>query len=331
MCEYAVGSAHVSQRLADSYSAVADIHGRPVDVGYSDVDNYLLHVANQSLTDYRRRYFVAATANGTKLTGHFNNFALHSIAVSLSLADNAVLRYAVHGSGNCLIRTINHPLPRTGNTLSNSVATTLTTVVILLFETLVCLGMTFLACTFVLFVVVQHANNAKHCQFVSGVDAAVYWLAALAWDLVTLAVPSALVVVVVVAFQIDAYVEWPVCGCLYLALVLYGWSVIPFVYVLSFAYKVASTAYSHIVTIVFYSGMLLPMVLLLLLQAFNKDIVVEVIEYLFYFTLPYFCCSQAVKDVGRMHQISSICSQPDDVLALCELLGGNSQTTDVGR
>jgi len=145
-----------------------------------------LHVANQSLTDYRRRYFVAATANGTKLTGHFNNFALHSIAVSLSLADNAVLRYAVHGSGSSLIRTINHPLPRTGNTLSNSVATTLTTVVIMLFETLVCLGMTFLACTFVLFVVVQHANNAKHCQFVSGVDAAVYWLAALAWDLVTL-------------------------------------------------------------------------------------------------------------------------------------------------
>jgi len=106
------GPRSVSGRLSVSYSAaLADMRGRPVDVGGAgDMDDFLLDVADRSPGDYRRHYFMAATANGTTLVGHFNNFALHSIAVSLSLADNAVLRYAV--PGNSRIETINHPLPR---------------------------------------------------------------------------------------------------------------------------------------------------------------------------------------------------------------------------
>jgi len=84
---------------------------------YQNMDYYLLEIADRSLDDYRRRYFAAATANGTTLTGHFNNFALHSIATSLSLVDNAILHYSVPGS--YLIETINHPLPRAEDTRTN--------------------------------------------------------------------------------------------------------------------------------------------------------------------------------------------------------------------
>ena len=66
-----------------------------MDAGGTNMDDYLLTIADRSLDDYRRRYFTAATANGTTLIGHFNNFALHSIAISLSLVDNALLQYSV--------------------------------------------------------------------------------------------------------------------------------------------------------------------------------------------------------------------------------------------
>ena len=206
----AVGPGSVAQQLAVSYSAVADRHGRPVDVGGSNMDDYLLNVADRSLDDYSRRYLVAATVNGTRLVGHFNNFALHGIAISLSLADNAVLHYAVPGS--YLMETVNHPLPRSVSTRTSDERQHAVMMAVV-FPIMLSLGMAFLIGTFVFFGVKHRANNAKHSQFVSGVDAAGYWLAAFVWDLVSFAVSSALIVAVVLAFRLDSYSEWPVFGC----------------------------------------------------------------------------------------------------------------------
>jgi len=75
--------------------------------------------------------------------------------------------------------------------------------------------MAFLVGSFVIFIVNQRANNAKHSQFVSGVDAVGFWLAAFVWDLASFAVPSILIVIVVLAFQTDSYSDWPVIGCVY--------------------------------------------------------------------------------------------------------------------
>ena len=75
--------------------------------------------------------------------------------------------------------------------------------------------MAFLVGSFVIFIVNQRANNAKHSQFVSGVDAVGFWLAAFVWDLASFAVPSILIVIVVLAFQTDSYCDWPVIGCVY--------------------------------------------------------------------------------------------------------------------
>lgn len=51
-------------------------------------------------------------------TVYFNNIALHAIAISLSVADNALLHLMANLTGNGMIgaksriETINHPLPR---------------------------------------------------------------------------------------------------------------------------------------------------------------------------------------------------------------------------
>jgi len=215
-----IGPKSVAQPLADSYSAVAEKHGNPVDAGGSNMDDYLLKMADHSLDDYNRLYTVAASANGNgsgSVTGHFNNFNLHSIAISVSLVDNAILNHAVPGQYR--IETINHPLPRSVNTRTNDAADDAGTVAFI-FSYTVFFGMAFLVGSFVVFIVNQRASNANHSQFVSGVDAVGYWLAAFVWDPFSFALPSGLVIVVVYVFQTDAYSEWPVLGYVDICLIV---------------------------------------------------------------------------------------------------------------
>jgi len=207
-----VGSGSLATSLANVYSKVAHLYGNPVDASGTNMDDYLLDVAKRSMDDYNQMHIVAATANGSgngSLVGHFNNFALHSIAISLSLVDNALLRYAV--PGNHRIVTVNHPLPWSVNTRTNSAATSAFSRASR-FSFQVSLGLAFLVGFFVVFVINQRANKAKLSQFIGGIDAVGYWLAAFLWDFMCFAVSSVLVVIVVLAFQVDAYSEWPVLG-----------------------------------------------------------------------------------------------------------------------
>jgi len=191
---------------------VASEYGKPVNADGGNMDEFLLDVAKRSMDDYNQRHLVAATANGTQsltIVGHFNNFALHTIAMSLSLVDNAVLQYLLPRSPR--IVTVNHPLPRTLDSKSTDAAELASTTAFI-FAYNVSFGLSFLVGTFVAFVVNQRSTKAKHSQFVSGVDTTGYWVAAFMWDLMSFALPSVLIVVVILAFQLEAYSVWPVFG-----------------------------------------------------------------------------------------------------------------------
>jgi len=69
--------------------------------------------------------------NGTLpvFVSHYNNYALHAIAISLSVADNAVMQFIGQLPGTNIgtgsrIETINHPLPRTLSSKTNDDAST---------------------------------------------------------------------------------------------------------------------------------------------------------------------------------------------------------------
>ena len=114
-----------AKQIAERYSEVASRYGgAPVSADGRNMDEYLVDVAERSLGDYNRRHIVAGTANGSAgetFVAHFNNFALHSIAMSLSLADNALLRHILSDTNSAArIVTVNHPLPRSLNTRTTS-------------------------------------------------------------------------------------------------------------------------------------------------------------------------------------------------------------------
>ena len=63
--------------------------------------------------------------------------------------------------------------------------------------------------------------QAKHLQFVSGVQASSYWLATFAWDLLNSLIPAVLTVILFAAFQIEGY-KGENIGAIFLLVVSFG-------------------------------------------------------------------------------------------------------------
>ncbi|XP_016065318.1 PREDICTED: retinal-specific ATP-binding cassette transporter [Miniopterus natalensis] len=174
----------------------------------------------------------------------FNNKGWHAMVAFLNVARNAILRASLHPDRDPEeygITALSQPLNLTKEQLSE--ITVLTTSVDAVVAICVIFAMSFIPASFVLYLIQERVNKAKHLQFVSGVSPTIYWLTNFLWDIMNYAVSAALVVGIFVAFQKKAYTSPNNLPALVALLMLYGWAVIPMMYPASFLFDVPSTAY----------------------------------------------------------------------------------------
>uniref|UniRef100_A0A8C9PR90 P-type phospholipid transporter n=1 Tax=Spermophilus dauricus TaxID=99837 RepID=A0A8C9PR90_SPEDA len=174
----------------------------------------------------------------------FNNKGWHALVSFLNVAHNAILRASLHKDRNPEehgITVISQPLNLTKEQLSE--ITVLTTSVDAFVAICVIFAMSFVPASFVLYLIQERMNKAKHLQFVSGVSAITYWMTNFLWDIMNYAVSAGLVVGIFVGFQKKAYTSPSNLPALIALLMLYGWAVIPMMYPASFLFDVPSTAY----------------------------------------------------------------------------------------
>nr|XP_034492803.1 retinal-specific phospholipid-transporting ATPase ABCA4 [Marmota flaviventris] len=174
----------------------------------------------------------------------FNNKGWHALVSFLNVAHNAILRASLHKDRNPEehgITVISQPLNLTKEQLSE--ITVLTTSVDAVVAICVIFAMSFVPASFVLYLIQERMNKAKHLQFVSGVSAITYWMTNFLWDIMNYAVSAGLVVGIFVGFQKKAYTSPSNLPALIALLMLYGWAVIPMMYPASFLFDVPSTAY----------------------------------------------------------------------------------------
>uniref|UniRef100_A0A8C2AGP3 ATP-binding cassette, sub-family A (ABC1), member 1A n=1 Tax=Cyprinus carpio TaxID=7962 RepID=A0A8C2AGP3_CYPCA len=182
------------------------------------------------------------TKNNVKIW--FNNKGWHSIGGFLNVMNNAVLRANLPpglDQSKFGIKAFNHPLNLTKEQLSQ--VALMTTSVDVLVSICVIFAMSFVPASFVVFLIQERVNKAKHMQFISGVQPLLYWLANFVWDMCNYIVPATLVIIIFVCFQQEAYVSSTNLPVLALLLLLYGWSITPLMYPASFFFKIPSTAY----------------------------------------------------------------------------------------
>uniref|UniRef100_A0A674AIR0 P-type phospholipid transporter n=1 Tax=Salmo trutta TaxID=8032 RepID=A0A674AIR0_SALTR len=121
----------------------------------------------------------------------FNNKGWHSIGSFLNVMNNGILRASLPAGQDPReygIRAFNHPLNLTKEQLSQ--VALMTTSVDVLVSICVIFAMSFVPASFVVFLIQERVNKAKHMQFISGVQPFLYWLSNFIWDMVRLLISS---------------------------------------------------------------------------------------------------------------------------------------------
>uniref|UniRef100_A0A4W5MWW6 ATP binding cassette subfamily A member 3 n=1 Tax=Hucho hucho TaxID=62062 RepID=A0A4W5MWW6_9TELE len=207
---------------------------------------YVLTKTEEEGGAFNERCVVGASFSGgtgklAEVTAYFNNQGYHTAATALMMVDNTLFKMLA--GPNASIMTGNMPMPR-----NVSESTGFAIAINLMY------GMASLSSTFALLLVTERSLKSKHVQQVSGVYLSNFWFSALLWDLVNFFLPCMLMLVVFRAFGVKAFVADHHLVDVLLLLLLYGWAVIPLMYLLSFLFSTAATAYTRLTIFNIISG-----------------------------------------------------------------------------
>ncbi|XP_026071364.1 ATP-binding cassette sub-family A member 3-like isoform X1 [Carassius auratus] len=250
-----VGAGPLARALADIYAAQLPSQNAIPATNITDLSKYVLYNAMREGGAFNEHCVVGATFRGrssrnTEVIGYFNNQGYHTPATALMLVDNAL--YKLLAGPDASIQTGNYPMPRNMSETAQSQLSESQTGFAIAINLMY--GMASLASTFALLLVSERSVKSKHVQQVSGVYLSNFWFSALLWDLINFLLPCLLMLVVFRVFSVKAFVAENHLVDVLLLLLLYGWAVIPLMYLLSFMFSSAATAYTRLTIFNILSG-----------------------------------------------------------------------------
>nr|KAF6439590.1 hypothetical protein HJG63_000034 [Rousettus aegyptiacus] len=178
-------------------------------------------------------------------------------------------------------------------------------------------AMAFLASTFSILAVSERAVQAKHIQFVSGVHVATFWLSALLWDLISFLVPTLLLLVVFKAFDVHAFTRDGHVADALLLLMLYGWAIIPLMYLMNLFFSGAATAYTRLTIFNILSGIAtFLMVTIMRIPAVKLEELSRTLDHVF-LVLPNHCLGMAVSSFYENYETRRYCTSSEVAAHYC--------------
>ncbi|XP_006867295.1 PREDICTED: ATP-binding cassette sub-family A member 3-like [Chrysochloris asiatica] len=193
----------------------------------------------------------------------FNNDAYHSAATSLAVLDNILFMSLIGPNASITVSNKPQPLPLYG---SNVVPTNGIQIALCL-----SFSMAVVASSFCLQTMTEKISKAKHIQFVSGVYILTYWLSALLWDLICFSIPCCLLLGVFTYRKVDAFVlDYHFLDTM-MIFMLYGWCVVPLMYLGSFLFSSVAVAYIKL-TLFNYLSTVVSISIHTIVQHYGKDL-----------------------------------------------------------
>ncbi|XP_039999718.1 retinal-specific phospholipid-transporting ATPase ABCA4-like [Xiphias gladius] len=239
----------------------------------------------------------------------YNNKGWHAMVAFMNVANNAILRAFLPLTSNPFefgITAINHPLNLTKEQLSE--VTVLTTSVDAVVAICVIFAMSFIPASFVLYLIHERVTKAKHLQFVSGVNPTVYWVANFFWDMINYSLSTAMVVGIFVAFDKKCYTSPSNLPALIALLLLYGWSVTPMMYPMSYIFNIPSTAYVSLSCINLFIGINSSAITFILELFDNNRSLLMFNEWLKkgLLVFPHFCLGRGLIDMAMNQAVTDV-------------------------
>ncbi|CRK89801.1 CLUMA_CG003438, isoform A [Clunio marinus] len=303
-------------KYKEAFEALPDVH--ELNLVDSDFENEILRQYEVSTSQTNLKFMVGATFTTDQITAWFNNQAYHTTALTINLINNALLR-STDGNDRRSINVINKPLPFTtstrltqlgaGNNLGFNIAFN------------VGFGISFVTAMFVLFYIKERVSRAKLLQFVSGANKIIFWMTSFVIDYLQFFLISILFIVVLGAYQKDGYSTYVELARNFLLMVVFGFSVLPFTYVLSFMFKVPSTGLVRLSIGYIISGVFFFMAYFILNnELFNLQYIAEPLGWTF-FIFPHYSLARGMSNLNIKHSTINLCEQqlgffPSEILNL---------------
>jgi hypothetical protein len=237
------------QRIASLLLTLQSAYAQSMYAAYTFTDSASLLTGQDASS-------VWLPGNVTQLTfaAFVNTTDPHMAPLAVNLATSALYAasLAIRGGPQCesptasRITVRNYPLPYTirqsqllNNYLSGSTVTALM------------LALAFTPAAIAASIVKEREVGAKQQQLLSGVSIPAYWISAWIWDTASFVIPASLIVAFYVAFGIQDFVSsvGSRLSALITLLALYGASIGPFTYILTFLFMSHSTAQNIVMLI----------------------------------------------------------------------------------
>ncbi|XP_066497951.1 phospholipid-transporting ATPase ABCA3 [Hoplias malabaricus] len=311
----------LSKALAYAYTAQLPAQSATPTINLTDISDYVLYNAVREGGAFNEHCVVGAefkgrTSRSAEIIGYFNNQGYHTPATALMLVDNAL--YRLLAGPNASIQTGNKPMPRNMSEAAQSQLSEGQTGFAIAINLMY--GMASLASTFALLLVSERSVKSKHVQQVSGVYISNFWFSALLWDLINFMLPCLLMLVVLRVFAVKAFVEENHLVDVLLLLLLYGWAVIPLMYLLSFLFSSAATAYTRLTIFNIISGTASFLAVTIMtipeLQLQDLSHLLDKIFLLF----PNYCLGMSFSQFYQNYEAISFCTSDKITQNICKLL-----------
>ncbi|XP_017056192.1 phospholipid-transporting ATPase ABCA3 isoform X3 [Drosophila ficusphila] len=310
-----------SIEIANKYEELAQSYG----------SNYALEVTgNQSFTDYilelgktiqvriNSRYLVAASVNESGIIAWLNNQALHTAPLTVNMVHNAIAKQLM--GDKVAIQVTNAPLPYTTSTLLSQLSTgnNLGTQL----ASNLCFCMCFVSSIYILFLIKERESRAKLLQFVGGVKVWTFWLTQFICDFATYIVTALIVVITIVCFQEPGLSSFGELGRYFLLLLLFGFAVLPFIYIMSLFFKEPATGFARVSIVNIFCGMALFIVVVVMSSEFfdTKD-TADILGWIFRI-FPHFSLAMGLNKVYTNTATRNACAKAGALppILLCELV-----------
>uniref|UniRef100_A0A8C7LC43 ATP binding cassette subfamily A member 3 n=1 Tax=Oncorhynchus kisutch TaxID=8019 RepID=A0A8C7LC43_ONCKI len=283
-----------------------------------NIREYVLTKTEEEGGAFNERCVVGASFRGgtgkfAEVTAYFNNQGYHTAATALMMVDNTLFKMLA--GPNASIMTGNMPMPRNVSESAQSQLTEGQTGFAIAINLMY--GMASLSSTFALLLVTERSLKSKHVQQVSGVYLSNFWFSALLWDLVNFFLPCMLMLVVFRAFGVKAFVADNHLVDVLLLLLLYGWAVIPLMYLLSFLFSTAATAYTRLTIFNIISGTatFLTVTIMTIPELYLQDLSRNLDKVFLLF--PNYCLGMSFSQFYQNYQFITFCTPNPVTTAFC--------------
>lgn len=182
--------------------------------------------------------------------------------------------------------------------------------------------MAFVTAMFVMFYIKERVSRAKLLQFVSGVNKVIFWMTSFVVDYLVFILITLVYIGILAAYQEEGYSTITQLARNLLVLVIFGFSALPFTYVLSFMFQIPSTGLVRLAIGYIISGVFFFMAYFILdNELLNLSYIAKPLGWIF-LIFPHYSLARAMSNMNILQSTLSSCKARCDAFPECRDSGG---------